>query len=495
MTAALSRRRFLFGCTALVGATMIGRAAWADANPFRDLSNFSRWSPAKKTQRINELAVSNYAKKNIPIKPTETKIQYKARIKNLVEKMNSTAEYAVGSSRAAAQAAAANSQMAAAEAAAQKSMFGMMGGMGRLGLRMGVRALNWIALGTTIWYVGSFLYNAIWGATETAQDLSCAVGTTCKVTVNGKTSVQATTREYANAQSSWSLSNHNWYVRKSTRVAPPDGKPGYFIVYWNWQEHNGMTAATFDPQTEFSPYQRGVGQSGLSEALRNSGNLSKGISRREMAELLDQAVAGAVAQNPEAFPDGWAESKPGVPDKRPEVTADDFWMYDDGVKDVKFGDYISGIAEGVQDGIEAAFDGLFNPEDVAQDVVSDIPDTYVPPQTGGTPTPSPTPTPTPGTGGSTGCAPGSAGCPAVVDWGKPPVDDAIPSVKPTSWFPTLFTPPQLPGQCESFEVGVPFLNASVPLDPCPPLAAMPSIVRKACIGTATVLAGKVLLDT
>jgi len=468
---ALSRRAFLFAASATTLAVVMPSPARADGGKI-DFTNYLNWSPAKRTQKINELAVSNYAKKNLPKKAMETKVQYKARMRNLVESLNTKAVYAQGSTRAAAQAAAATTEAAAAEAAGKKAMFGMMGGMGRLGWRMGARVLNWVALGSTLWYIGSALYNWLTGTSGTT-DMSCAVGTTCKITANGKTTVQATTREYANAVSNWSLTGHNWSVRTQKRqAAGANGMPpGYYLVYWQWQEHNGYTSATFYPQLEFSPYQRGVGNTLLEQAVKDSGKLNSPLSRAEMADLLDQAIAGHVQSDPGLYPDGWAEGAKTNADPRPAVTAADFGDGGPAASaTVTIGDYLADFASGISD----AFDGLFDPVAVSDEIVSGIPDDGStdenPAGPGGTPTP--TPTPTPSTGGGTG-----------TDWGTPPVGAMPGTPTPFSWMPTPWVAPDLPGSC----AGVPYdfsavlRNTRGVINPCPAINMARPVVRPVAI--------------
>ncbi|MES2175066.1 MAG: hypothetical protein V4523_14120 [Pseudomonadota bacterium] len=81
----------------------------------------------------------------------------------------------------------------------------------------------------------------------------------------------------------------------------------------------------------------------------------------------------------------------------------------------------------------------------------------------------------------------------TVDWGTPPANEAIPSVTPMSWFPSLFTPPQLQGTCSGWTIPV-TQGLPVTLDPCPLMADMIPVVRPVIGVSATIAAGKILLD-
>lgn len=81
----------------------------------------------------------------------------------------------------------------------------------------------------------------------------------------------------------------------------------------------------------------------------------------------------------------------------------------------------------------------------------------------------------------------------TVDWGPPPATEEIPSVSPMSWFPSLFAPPQLQGTCSGWTIPV-TQGLPVTLDPCPLMAEMIPVVRPVIGVSATIAAGKILLD-
>jgi len=89
-----------------------------------------------------------------------------------------------------------------------------------------------------------------------------------------------------------------------------------------------------------------------------------------------------------------------------------------------------------------------------------------------------------------GSDPGTGG---TIDWGTPPANEALPDVTPMSWFPSLFTPPQLQGTCSGWTIPI-TTGLPVTLDPCPLMADVIPVVRPAIGVSATIAAGKILLD-
>lgn len=104
----------------------------------------------------------------------------------------------------------------------------------------------------------------------------------------------------------------------------------------------------------------------------------------------------------------------------------------------------------------------------------------------------------PGTGGSTGpdCYPGQVQCPTKVDWGSPPskeTDDGVGEISPMEWFPSPFTPPTIPVNCQGFGANFRGLGA-VSIDPCPNLDKLFPVIKPIVVIGGTIEAGRTLLD-
>lgn len=426
----LSRRGFLLGGTAIVTVAMFPAAAYAYGTPPNTRNTKTRKGLSMALGKKIQGAWKAERAKN-PTKPVETKVQFKARARNLATKVNST------------------SSAAATTQAEKKAVMGLVGGMARLGAgKWGIawRVISLIGAGLTIYTVGSAAYDAFFGE-DTPKD-DCTVGTICrKYNSDGTYEVRTTTIEYASSQSSWSLSGGGfWYPYKNTYVSAVAPAKGYYRVHWVWRHKDaGKAVEDFDPATDLYPFTKGVGLTDLQEKLRNKGKLDQALTRQDIAAIVDVAVAGAIASDPTDWPADWTSSAtpPKMETAGLSQAADD--LFNQAVGSL-FDPWTDGDAD------------LVDPDEVADYATDDIADDGTPlPGTGGG-TPTPTPTPTPGTGGgsSGGCLPGDAACPTNVNWGDPPAEPTLEAMWP-SWFPSPFVAPDLQGSCTQFQMDAGFL--------------------------------------
>lgn len=92
----------------------------------------------------------------------------------------------------------------------------------------------------------------------------------------------------------------------------------------------------------------------------------------------------------------------------------------------------------------------------------------------GTETPNPNPTPTPGTP-----TPTPTGSP--IDWGTPPEGDMPGVPTPFAWMPTPWVAPDLPGSCQGVPYSFPVLKASGTINPCPVIAQARPVIRPVAV--------------
>lgn len=296
----------------------------------------------------------------------------------------------------------------------------------------------------------------------------CPIGQVCKYTdANGSFSITQT-RETSASQSNWT--HYGTYpVLKSVSLGSTQ-KPFVYTVYWKITEPNlpnimnPIPSGPSDKKQVIAPgnLQEYLGQ--FADEVPSAVGLSQSIN--DMLEQMETTSTGI---------------RSGLRTIASDVSK-----------------AISGLGTALRD--------LF-----ADSAYDRAPNVAIDPTTG-VPNPDPATNPTPGTAtgpgtgtnpgtsigtetstGSDQCLPGSADCPAVVDWGSPPVIEEIPTVTPMSWFPNLFTPPQLQGACSGWTIPI-TAGLPVTLDPCPLMADVIPVVRPVIGVSATIAAGKILLD-
>lgn len=474
----MRRRSFLgglLGCTALVA---VPSAVLAYDEPPLDA--------ARKARRGYTMALGKALNRNRKKLPkggyTSGPVGMKAKARTIGTNINQIARQ-----RAAAR--------AAAGAAERRAVAGLVSGMARLGGRANpLLRLAALAGGAAVVWAGSNelykLATDLFGREE--QVPYCDAGTICLRKQNdGSYKPETTSVEMTTSQSSWSLYGTHWHPYKYVSRGTVNGVWQGYTVHWIWKE-NSKPWIDFDPDTDYAPYVKGVALTDVQTALANKGLLQEATDVQTMADLAAHSLAGAHASDPTELGDFGAEMVAGA---QLDISGLSDSFADTFTQPLSaFLDPLPDLGDGTAEAID--LDLL---EDVASDGIAEDEEWW---QGGSGPDPSSGGGSGSGGGGTTpaDCLPGSAACPASVDWGTPPADPLFELPAWEDWLPNPFSPPDLSASCRPFVIE-PGVGNFIQLDPinidlCQFLLIDEVATTAFAVGSlgSAFVAGKVLLD-